>query len=119
MKGFIVTRKNIPNPHVVENVSSNHFVALSTSEPTSLEEGELPQLEGLIDVPKLNNGPMEQVGVSNLELPREGEPLQQSPNGAKASPSYVDITRKKQADSLGSSEEDSIEKLSKKVGENS
>ena len=64
---------------------------------------------------------MEQVGVSNSELPREGEPLQQnhnSLNGAKDSPSYVDI-RKKQADILGSSDEDSIEQLSKKRGRKS
>ena len=62
---------------------------------------------------------MEQSEVSNSKLPREGEPLQQSPNGAKASPSYFDITRKKQADISGSYDEESIEQLSKKVGKKS
>ena len=55
---------------------------------------------------------MEQARVSILELPRDGEPLQQnriSPNGSKSSPSYVDITRKKRADNSGSFDEDSIE----------
>ena len=124
MKGMTIVGKNIPKPQAIENpnASSNHFVVLSTPEATTLEEGELPQLEGQVDVPELNIGPMEQAGVSNLELPREGEPLQQyhvSPNGAKASPSYLDITRKKQADILGSFDEDSIEKLYKKAGKKS
>ena len=75
MLSFISIWKNLPNPHAVENASSNHFVVLSTPEATSLEEGELPQLEGLVDVPELNTGPMEQAGVSNSKLPWEGEPL--------------------------------------------
>ena len=65
---------------------------------------------------------MEQARAANSELPRVGESLQQnhpSPNGAKSSPSYAKITKKKPVDSLGSSDEDSIEKLSKKVGRKS
>ena len=38
-----------------------------------------------------------------------------SPNGAKYSPSYVDIAKKKHIDSSGSSSDDSIDKLSKKA----
>ena len=62
---------------------------------------------------------MEQARASISELPMVGEPLQEnhiSPNGAKASPSYVDITRKKQDVFSYSSDEDSIEQLSKKAG---
>ena len=39
-----------------------------------------------------------------------------SPNGAKPSPSYAEIIKKKPVDSFGSFEEKSIEKISKKVG---
>ena len=119
MKGVIVVGKNLPNPQAVENVSSNHFVTLSTHEATYLKQGEKPQLEGLVDVPELNARALEQARVSNSELPREGEPLQHSPIGANVSLSYVDITRKKQVDSLGSSEEYSIEQLYKNVGRKS
>ena len=45
--------------------------------------------------------------------------MQHSPIGANASPSYADITRKKQAESSSSSEDDSIEQLSKKAGRKS
>ena len=97
MKGVICVGKNLPNPQAVENTSSNHFVVLSTLEIYVLEEGELQQLEGQVDEPEINTGPMEQVIVSYLELPREGEPLQQnSPERDKASPSYANITWKKQ-----------------------
>ena len=62
---------------------------------------------------------MDLTGGVSTKLPRVGEFLQQnhpSPNGAKSSPSYAKITKKNPVDSLESSDEDSIEKLSKKVG---
>ena len=79
----------------------------------------MPQLEGLVEVPELNTGTLEQFEVSNSKFPREGDPLQHSPIGVNASPSYADITRKKQVESSGSSEDDSIEQLSKKAGRKS
>ena len=45
--------------------------------------------------------------------------MQHSPIRTIVSPSYVDITRKKQAESLGSSEDDSIEQISKTSGRKS
>ena len=122
MKGVIAAGKNLPNPHVVENASSNHFVVLSTPKATSLEEGELPQLEAQNEDRKVNTGTMEQGGSANSDLPIVGESLQEdhpSPNRAKSSPSYAEIAKKKPADSYGSFDEDSFEQLSKKVGRKS
>ena len=65
---------------------------------------------------------MEQYGTANLELPNVGATLQQnhpSLNGAKPSPSYAEIIKKKSVDSSGSSEKDSIEQISKKAGRKS
>ena len=62
---------------------------------------------------------MDQTGATNSALPTIGESLHQnhpSPNGAKSSPSYVEIIKKKPTDSSGSSNEDSIEQFSKKAG---
>ena len=94
-KGFIVVGKNLPIPPALEKASFNHFDALSILESYSLEEGELPQLEGLIDAPELNTEILDQTGVSNSKFPRECEPLQHSPIGVNSSPSYANITRKK------------------------
>ena len=44
MKGFIDVGKNIPNPHVTENPSSNYFVVLSIPEAHALKEGELQHI---------------------------------------------------------------------------
>ena len=96
------------------------ILLLSTPEATALEEGELQHLEGQVEVPDFNLRLLEQVVVSNIELLMEGEPLQHtSPEGAKVSPSYVDITRKKQDVFSDSSDEDSIEQLSKNDGKKS
>ena len=124
MKGFTVVGKNLPKPQAIENpnASSNHFVVLSSPEVPILEEGELQQFEVQDDEPKVNTGPMEQAGATNSELPSVGESLQQnhpSLSGAKTSPSYAEITKKKLVDSSGSSDEDSIEQLSKKSGRKS
>ena len=53
------------------------------------------------------------------DLPKDGEQQNPSPNGAKSSPSYAKITKKKPLDSSGSYGDDSIEKLSKKAGRKS
>ena len=69
--------------------------------------------------PKVNIGSMEQDGAVNSKLPSVGESLQEdhsSPNRAKSPPSYVEITKKKLTNISGSSNEDSIEQLSKKTG---
>ena len=61
---------------------------------------------------------MDQYGAPNSKLPSVGESLQKNhpyPNGAKPFPSYAEIIKKKPVDSSGSSKEDSIEKISKKV----
>ena len=64
---------------------------------------------------------MNLTGANCSQLPRDYELHQNipSPNGAKYSPSYADIAKKKQIDSPGSSGDDSIEKLSKKAGRKS
>ena len=65
---------------------------------------------------------MEKSRTSNSELHSVGTILQEncpSPNGANPSPSYVEIIKKKPADSSGSSDEDSIEKISKKASRKS
>ena len=57
-----------------------------------------------------------------LDLPRVGEFLHQnlpSLNVTKYSPSYAKITKKKPLDSSRSSSENSIQKLSKKIGSKS
>ena len=107
MKGDIVVGKT-KNP----KASSNHFVVLSSPEVPILEEGELQQFEVHVDDPEVNTRFMEQVGGANSELPSVGESLQEdhpSPNRAKNPPSYVEITKKKSADSFGSSDEYSFE----------
>ena len=70
-------------------------------------------------MPELNIGILEQVGVSTLELPRDGDPLQLSPIGAIDSPSYADITKKKHIESSNSSEDDTFEQPSKKASRKS
>ena len=107
MKVFIAAGKNLTNPPTVEKEYCNHFYALNTPESTSLEEGELPQLECLVEVHELYSGTLEQFGISNSrlsnsEFPREGDPLQHSLIRVNASPSYANITRKKQDESSGS-----------------
>ena len=103
MKGFTIVGKNLPKPQAIENpnASANHFVVLSSPEVPIRIEGELQQFEVQDDEPEVNTRPMEQVGATNSELPSVGESLQQnhpSPNGAKTSPSYAQITKKKLVD---------------------
>ena len=123
MKGDIAAGKNLPNPRVVEipKASSNHFVVLSSPKVPIIEEGELQQVEVQDDDPKFNTGSMEQAGAANSKLPSVGESLQEdhpSPNRAKTPP-YAEITKNKPTDSSGSSDEDSIEQLSKKASRKS
>ena len=68
---------------------------------------------------EVNTKPLDQSGTINSELPSVGAILLENrpfQNGANPSPSYVEIIKKKPVDSYGSSEEDSIEKNSKKAG---
>ena len=65
---------------------------------------------------------MEQDGQTNSELPSVSESLQEdhpSANRTKSYPSYIEIDKKNSTDSFGSSDEDSIEQLSKKAGRKS
>ena len=74
------------------------------------------------DVDEANTGLMDLTRVVCSKLPRFGEFLHQnlpSPNRAKSSPSYADITKKKPLEISGSFDEYSIEKLSKKIGSKS
>ena len=74
------------------------------------------------DEVEVNTEPLEQSRTTNSELPNVGATLQQnhpSPNGAKSSPSYAEIIKKKPVYSSCSSEEDSIAKISKKAGRKS
>ena len=124
MKGFTVVGKNLSKPQAIENptIPSNHFVVLSSLEAPIVEEGELQQFKEWYVEPEVNTRPMDQSRVANSKLPSVGESLQQnhpSPNGANPSPSYAKIIKKKLVDSSGSSDEDSIEQLSKKAGRKS
>ena len=58
---------------------------------------------------------MEQVSVSSLDLSRDDDPLL-SLEEAKASPSYADITRKKQVVCYDSFDDDSVEHFFKNIG---
>ena len=110
LKGDVAIGK-LPQPQLIENVSSNQFSALRIPDAPVLEEGELPQPEGLVETPDL---PMEKVVLSTLDS-RDDDPLH-SPKEAKVSPSYADITRKKQVVCSDSSDDDSVENFSKNIG---
>ena len=75
-----------------------------------------------IDEGEVNIGSQEQSGLVLFEIPcidailRE---IHKSPPGAIYSPSYAEILKKKSVDTSGSSEEDSIEKITKKAGRKS
>ena len=73
------------------------------------------------DIPEAISGLMNLTGADCLEIPRYYELHQNFPssNGDKSSPSYADIAKKKKIDSSSSSGDDSIDKLSKKVGRKS
>ena len=86
---------------------SNHFVVLSSS---YLEEGEVQHLDGK-EMDSADTGPIHSIP------PRDGDPP--LPVGDFSPPSYVDIARKKLAESSDSSDENSIEKLTKKRGRKS
>ena len=64
-------------------------------------------------------GIMDSSGVVCSDLLREGEQQNPSPNGAKSSPSYAEITKNKSVDSSGFSDEDLTEQFSKYVGRKS
>ena len=86
---------------------SNHFVVLSSS---NLEEGEVQHLDGN-KMDSVDTGPIHSIPL------RDGySPL---PIGDFSPPSYVDIARNKLAESSDSSDENSIEQLSKKGGRKS
>ena len=86
---------------------SNHFVVLDSSD---LEEGEVHHLDG-------NEMDSVEAGPIHLTPLRDGDPP--LPVGDFSPPSYADIARKKLAESSDSSEENSIEQLSKKGGRKS
>ena len=67
---------------------------------------------------EVNFGPQEQSGTTTLEIPCADAILHEvhnSPTGVISSPSYAEIL-KKSIDTSGSSEEDLIEKFTKKAG---
>ena len=71
---------------------------------------------------EVNTRPLEQYRTPNSELPSVGTILQEihpSPNGANPSSTYAEILKKNPIVSFGSSDDDSIEKISKKVGKKS
>ena len=71
---------------------------------------------------EVNSGPHEQSRTTTLEIPYADvnlHELHNSPIGLISSPSYAEILKKKLIDTCGSSEEDSIEQITKKVGRKS
>ena len=103
---------------------SNKFVVLTKEsailegemhESAILEEGKMHDAEEQIFEDEANPSLMVTPGAVYTDVPKYCE-LQQntSPNGIKYSPSYVEITKKKPVDISSSSDEDSIEKTSKK-----
>ena len=125
--GAIPVEKRIFKPQVVEKVttSSNPFVVLCPFEYQNspvLEEGEVQQSDVHIDESEVNIGSQEQFGPILFEIPCANAILQEihkSPSSAISSPSYTEIPKKKPIDTSGSSEEDSIEKITKKAGRKS
>ena len=98
--------------------SPNPFVVLNSSEAI-LEEGELRQIEVNKLVSEENIVSKALTGPYFLAPPLEGGSSHSSPIDASSPPSYANITQKKQGASSGSSDDDSIELLSKKVGRKS
>ena len=86
---------------------SNHFVVLNSSD---LEEGEVQHLDGN-EMDYVEAGPIHSTPL------RDGDPP--LPFGDLYPPFYADIARKKPAESSDSSDENSIEQLSKKGGRKS
>ena len=106
--------KTVANDLVVEKPlvntpigPSNHFHVLSSLD---LEEGEVQHLDG-------NEMDSVEVGPIHSTPLRDGHPP--LPIGDFSPPSYADIARKKPDESSNSSDENSIEQLSKKGGRKS
>ena len=106
--------KTVANDLVVENPlvnsligPSNHFVVLNSSD---LEEGEVQHLDG-IEKDFVDAGSIHSIPIMDGDPPL--------PVGDCSPPSYADIARKKPAESSNSSDENSIEQLSKKGGRKS
>ena len=107
----------------ISNIVSNNFAALNSAKDSALlEEGELYHSATQDDIPVASSGPMDLSGADCLDLPIVGEHKNQnspSPKVNHSSPSYVEVIMKKPLDSPGSSNHDSIEKLSKNAGRKS
>ena len=74
------------------------------------------------DEMEVNTRPLEQSGIPNSEFPSGGVILREihpSPIGANPSSSYAKILKKNLVVSSGSSDDDSIEQISKKEGRKS
>ena len=112
------------NDHVVEKLPtplvntpicpSNHFVVLSSFD---LEEGEVQHLDG-IEMDSVAIITPNHASPTHLIPLWDGEPPL-IPIGDRSTPSYVDIARKKPVKRSDSSNENSIEQLSKKGGRKS
>ena len=92
----------------------------SPEEINNLEEGEMHHSQDNVDILEASSDLL--FGAVSLELLKEDEflhPNIPSPTGAKSSPSYADMAKKKKIDSSGSSSDDSIDKLSKNTGRKS
>ena len=115
----------VPKTQLVDKPTtpSNYFVVLSSSEDILvLEEGEVQCLIEKDEEVEVNTKLREQSGTTNSELPSVGAILQEihpSQNGANPSSSYVEILKKYLVVILGSFDDDSIEKISKKAGRKS
>ena len=105
--------KKLPQAVNTFNGTSNQFAVLSSSEDI-LEEGELHHLDGIVMETEVIVT-TDQFGPSFSTPTWVGE-YSPTPIGAISPPSYVGIAHKEPTDSSGSSNEDSIDQLSKKAG---
>ena len=114
-----IVRKNLPIPQVVDSskAPSNHFVVLISFDAI-LEEGEFQQFDGIVLESEANIVTPDQAGASLSNPLWDGEPSL-APSGDCSPSSYANIACKKPADSFESSDENSIEQLSKKAGRKS
>ena len=111
--------ENIPTPLIIDSpiFPSRHFVVLSSFAAT-LEEDEFQHLDGIELDSKAIAVTLNQAGPSHSNPLWDGEPPL-VPIRDFSPPSYSDISRKKPVESSDSSDENSIEQLSKKGGRKS
>lgn len=106
--------------------STNPFAVLNPPEDQNqpeLEEEEVQQYIEQIADAEINSGSQEQTGLATSEIPCVDANLQEthgSPASAISPLSYAEMIKKKKLiDNLGSSEEDSFERSTKKAGRKS